>query len=331
MAVLSAYKYLTLAEVNKRAGFTDMAAILGERKLMNDFLDEAVWLPATHGNFNKAFQASRLGKGAFSQVNGPVPLISSTGQEVTEPVKMYEGDSPIDDRILDSAIDPYAARDSEDAMNMEGILQDWTSQLLYANTASVGNNNDAFRGLWSRRTSYTATPKQVIDGGLHSSTAATSMLVCEFGPSAFYLAYPENTGTPPGIANMDRGMVYIPAPTGTGNYWAWVRHYEIWAAIVLRDNRAMIRVSNLNPIFGGTGAFATSAFMKAKNYLPRVGRNAVAFCNRTIHAQIDDLALNKTNNFMSVQEFEGYGPITSIAGIPIRVMEAILETESSTT
>ena len=322
MGVLSAYKYLTLTEANKREGFTDMAAILGERKLMNDFLDEAVWLPATHGNFNKAFQASRLGKGAFSNVNGPVPIISSTGNLVTEPVKMYEGDSPIDDRILDSAIDPYATRDSEDAMNMEGLLQDWTTQLVYYNQSS---GPDGFSGLWARRPA--SGTKQCISAGGNAGSQS-SILVCEFGPSAFYLAYPENTGTPPGIANMDRGLVYIPAPTGSGNYWAWVRHYEIWAAIILRDNRAMIRIANVNPVFGGTGAFATSAMSKAKNYLPRMGRNAVAFCCRTIHAQIDDLALNKVNNFMSVQEFEGYGPITCMSGIPIRIMEALIETES---
>lgn len=324
MSTLTAYARLTLTEANKRAGFTDMAAILGERKQMNDFLDEVPWLPATHGNFNKAFQASRLGKGGFSYVNGPVPIISSTGQIVTEPVKMYEGDSPIDDRILDSAIDPYAARDAEDAMNMEGLLQDWTSQLVYANQGTTGA--DAFQGLWARRAS-SGTRQCITAGG--SGGNYSSILVCEFGPAAFYLAYPENTGAPPGISNMDRGLVNIAAPVGTGNYWAWIRHYEIWAAIILRDNRSMIRIANINNTFGGTGAFATPVISKAKNYLPRMGRNAVAFCGRTIHAQMDDLAVNKANNFMSVKEFEGFGPITCMSGIPVRIMEALIETESS--
>lgn len=320
MATIVANTPLTWAEVNKREGYDDAAAVLGELLQLNEFLDECPWHPSTHGVYNKQLQAKRLGKGGFSKANGPVAVISSQADQLTEPVKMYEGDSPVDERILRGTEDPYTVRDSEDAMNLEGATQDWMTALVYNNEADTP---DGFKSIMRRRATLVANRTW---GGGGSGGDTSSILLIEFSPNGLYLAYPKNTAA--GLVNEDRGRHYMPAIIGTGNMWAWIRHYEIWAALVLRDDRALQRIANLETA-GSSNIFDPATFIKAKNILPRVGAQAVAFVNRTLKAQIDNNAYAKTNVWFSIKEVQGYGPITQIAGVPVRMMEALIDTEAT--
>lgn len=321
MGTLTSYKYMTIAEANKREGYDDQAAVLGELQQKNDFLDEVPWMPASGGAYHKFLQAKRLGTGSFSKANAPVPVISSQADELTEPVKLYEGDSPVDERILKGVKNKYAVRDSEDAMNLEGLINDWIYNLIYA----VGNP-DSFQGLAARR----ATLGTYCLGLSGTGSDLSSMWIFEFGPAGFHLRY--NTDGSPGIVNEDRGRHSIPAPTGSGNYWAWIRHYEIWAAIVLRNERALIRLCNIETA-GSTNNLisAPEKVIQAKNQLQNVGRNAMGFVNRTLKAQVDTAAWNKTNALFSIQDIKDFGPMTMIAGLPIRMMEPLLDTESALT
>jgi hypothetical protein len=241
---------------------------------------------------------------------------------MTEPVKLYEGDSPVDERLLASSTNAMKVRDSEDALNLEGLIQGWINKLLYNNEADAP---DGFKSLSRRRPKLDTYCK----GGGGTGADLTSMYLIEYGPAGFYLAYPEGSGTP-GIKNEDRGRVYVAAPTGTGNYWAWVRHYEIWSALVLRDERALLRYANIESA-GSSNIFTPATFITLKNKLPSMGTNAVAYANRTLKAQIEADAYNKSNAAYSVSDIEGFGPITRVSGVPIRVLEGLLDTETALT
>ena len=93
MSALTAYANMTLAEANKREGYDDAHAVLGELAKLIDVLDVFPWMAASHGTFNKQFQAKRLGTGSFAAVNAPITKISSSGDYIEEPVKLYEGES----------------------------------------------------------------------------------------------------------------------------------------------------------------------------------------------------------------------------------------------
>jgi hypothetical protein len=328
MPTILANAALTWAEVVKRAGFDDDASVLGEIAQSNEFWDEVIWFPTTHGLYNKQLQAKRLGKGAFSKAYGPTTDISSNTDEITEPVKLYEGDSNIDDRIFKGvpAGGAYSLRDGEDGLNLEGMIQDLSYLLVYNHE---GDYPDGWKGFWRRRgtLSVPGSPPLTTWGCGGTGSDLTSMPIFEFSKKGFYLAYPPNSGTP-GLKNEDRGLNKIPVPVGSGTYWAWIRHYELWAAMVLRNNMAIQRLANIETA-GAANLFDPSIFIKAKNWLPGVGRNAVAFANRTLKAQVDNNAYAKTNVWMTVREVQNYGPITFIAGVPVRMWEALLETETA--
>jgi len=320
MGVIVNNQNLTWAETARREGFDDAAAVLGELGQINEFIDEVPWYPSTHGIYNKQLQAKRLGKGAFSKAYAAITAIASQADLITEPVKMYEGDSQVDERVFRGVQDAYKVRDSEDAMNLEGLTQDWNTQLVYNNE---GDYPDSFKSITRRRNKLVAGRTWTAGG---SGGDTSSILLFEFSKRGFYLTYPQDAAV--GLVNEDRGRHLVPIPVGTGSMWAWCRHYEIWAAMVLRDDRALQRIANIETA-GASNIFSPATFIKAKNYLPMVGQNAVAFANRTLKAQIDNDAYAKANVWFSVVELEGYGPITRIAGIPLRMMEALIDTEAT--
>lgn len=319
MGTLTAYRHVTLAEANKREGYDDQAAVLGELAPEEDFLDEVPWYPASNGSYHKFLQGKRLGTGSFSKANSPVPTISSNADELTEPIKLYEGDSEIDERVLNGAKDKRAVRDSEDMMNLKGMLSDWMYNLIYA-----AGTPDAFKGLAERRPSL----GDYCFGLSGTGSDLSSMWIFEFGPAGFHLRY--NPSGSPGIKNEDRGRHKVPAPTGTGSYWAWIRHYEIWAAIVLRNERALIRLANIESA-GSTNNLISGykTLILAKNTLQNYGKNAMGFVNRSVKAQIDTAAFEKSNAVLTIQDIKDFGPMTMFAGLPVRMMGSLLDTESA--
>ena len=57
-----------------------------------------------------------------------------------------------------------------------------------------------------------------------------------------------------------------------------------------------------------------------------MGRTVI-YCNRTVKTYLELQAMNKTNVLLSLGEFNGK-PVTTFRGIPIRTVDALLNTES---
>ena len=323
MAGLSTYEYLTLPEAAKREGYDGKDAVLGELAKKIDVLKVMVWKPATHGSYNKQFQATRLGKGSFATANAPISVISSSGDYIEEPVKLYEGMSVVDDRVIKTATDPATVRASEDAMNLEGAYQDWAYNLFYGSEATDPNN---FRSFARRRASLGT----YCIGAGGTGSDLTSAWILEIGPNALYMAYPN--GTMAGLRIEDKGLQLMPSPTGTGSFYAWATLIEIYGAIVMRNERSLIRYCNIETS-GTSNLFDIEAFLRTvKNQLANMGRDAFIFVNRTLKGQIDAEAYTDTKNgALSVVDIEGFGPVTYVAGVPVLMHEGITDAESALT
>lgn len=319
---LSTYAYMNLAEAHKRANYDDSAAVIGEIAKMNEILGDLLWRPSTNGLYNKQLQATRLGSGTFGSANAPVATISSQAEEFIEPVKLYEADSIIDERVLDTADDPRAVRDSEDMLNFEGFLQGWIAALFHNDPLTT---IDGLKSLDKRR----AALGTYCLGASGTGSDLSSVWLIEHGARGLHLVYPENSGAP-GIRSEDRGRHRVTAPTGTGDMWAWIRHYSVYAGLVLRNERALCRLANIETA-GSSNLFSPDVFIQLKNRLPSAGKNAYGYANRTVKAQIEANAYNKTNAAYSLAEIAGFGPVVMVAGVPIHCEEALLDTETALT
>lgn len=320
MSALTSYSNMNIAEVNKRKGFDNLGAVLGAVAKKNMFLEQVPWYPSTHGMENRALQAKRLGTGAFSKINGPTTSISSATDFAVEPIKMYEGDSEVDRRLLIGADDPYAARDTEDQLNLKGMVDDFVYKVFYGSDLTAP---DALKSLAQRRGSLGT----YCIGAGGSGGDTTSLWTMQLGPDAFYMAYAKNGS--PGFSTQDMGLNKITVPTGTGSYWAWIRHYEITAAIVLRNERALIRYTNIETS-GTSNIFSAADYIKkVLVQLPDAGRDALAFGNRTLVGQLTADAYAKSNAAYSIVDIEGFGPVMKINGVPVAICEVIPDTETA--
>lgn len=316
MSTIVSTQAMNIVEAQKREGYTNSAEFLGALVKKIDLLNVAPFFPSSDGSFHKWVQASRLGTGAFTKANDNVPSISSGSDTKIEPIAMYQADSTIDDSVLKTTKDPKKARDSEDVANLEGFTQDWLYKLMYGTDAV-----DGIRGFSARRAASDSVYTWK-DAG--SGSDLTSIWLLEFGERGLNFRYP--AGTQPGIISDDRGRHKVPTPSGVGTMWGWIRHFEIAAGLELKNEKAMLRLANIES--AGT-TFPTDIFIKMKNQLPSMGRDAVAFANRTVHALVETAAYNKTNMSFSIADIEGFGPIARIAGIPVMFWETIVDTESA--
>ena len=320
MALIAQNKQLTLAEVNKLSGNVDTGNVLAEMAQNNSLLDELPWFPSTHGSHNETFKAKSLGTGAFTKINGGIPVMGSTGDVFKEPVRLYEGESEVDDRLLNAADIPFTVRDTYDVMNLEGILQVFNRALVYANPV---NDPDAFKGFALRRA--TLGPYTWSGGGT-GTAGLTSAWLMELGRNGVFLTY--NKAGSPGLKNEDRGK-HSKLAADNNPYWIWVRHYEIWAGVNIGNERGLQRYANIKSD-GSSNSFDAKVLIKMNAQLPTIGGNrAVLFVPRALFAQIEQAAWDKSNMAYTIANFEHFGPVPMVAGVIVRPEEAISENESA--
>jgi hypothetical protein len=325
MAILNQNKPFTLAEANRMSGNVETANLLADLQQRNDFLDEAPWFPTSHGSYTKEIRGKDLEGGDFTEVNAGIPLIGGSSDVITVAVKMYEAESRCDDRILETADDPYMAREIYDKIKLEGFLQDFNKRLIYPKT---GGDDKAIQTLTERKNKLDEE-NFVFDAG-GTGTGLTSAWLFEFGRSGFHMIY--NKAGSPGLKNEDKGLERVPAEDGSGFMYAWIRHYQIVANMVATSPHHFMRIANIDPSPGATaGRFNPDILIEAMIPYLDDPRGAVLFVTRGVWGQINKALYDKGNITYSRREVEGYGPVPEIMGIPIRPWDAISQNESAIT
>jgi len=328
MAVLAQNKPYTLAEANKAAGNVETGNLLADFSQRNTFLDEVPWFPTTHGSHTEELRAKKLDGGEFTEINAGIPQIGSTADILKETVKLYEGESIVDDRILQFADDPHKARDTYDTMNLEGIFQDFNKRILYPKTPG---DSKAFISLTERKNVVGGKKNWCFSAG-GTGTGLTSAWIFEFGKKGFHFIYGKSTS--PGLSNEDKGLERIQAPDGKGAMYAWIRKYAINSGIMEYRPNAFMRIANIDPnseVTDGSPNYLKirDIILKCKPFLPTpTGSNALMFVSSSVYGQLEVQAYEKGNALITIKEVENFGTLLRVCGIPVRPWDAITENES---
>ncbi|MDR2729524.1 MAG: hypothetical protein LBB81_01335 [Treponema sp.] len=323
MAILVQNRPYTLAEANKAAGNVETGNLLLDFQQRNAFLDEVPWFPTTHGSHTEELRAKHLEGGEFTEINVGIPAVGGSADILKEPVKIYEGESEVPDKILQFADDPYKARDTYDTINLEGIMQDFNKRILYARNPG---DSKAFKALTERKDKV--DPKNYVFSEGGTGTGLTSVWLFEFGKKGFHFIYGKHTS--PGLSNTDRGMLNRPAPDNKGFHDVWVRQYAINAGIMEGTPRAFMRICNIAVDPDAPNHFdPLTLILRCKPFLPTPGGgSAVLFVPPSVYGQIEAAAWDKGNASITISEIENFGLVPRIVGIPVRPWDAISENES---
>jgi len=263
--------------------------------------------------------------------NGISPSKSRTAQ-IDEQCGMLEAYSEVDRDLAELNGNTPAFRLSEAQAFIEAMNQEMASTLMYGNS---GTAPEEFTGLAVRYADLSAQNAQNIIVGGGSSTDNTSVWLVCWGPNTSHGIFPK--GSTAGLKHEDLGLVTIETANGIGGarMRAYRDHWQWKNGIALRDWRYVVRIPNIdvsNLVGESSAADLVKLMIKAVHRIPALGMGRpVFYMNRTVAEMLDIQRFNTIKAAgMQYGEVDGRNTM-SFRGIPIRTVDAILNTETKVT
>lgn len=318
----------TLADVAKR---TDPDGTIGEivelLEETNEILSDMSWVEGNLPTGHRTTVRSGLPQGTWRKLNYGVQPEKSATVQIQDTCGMLEAYAEVDKALADLNGNTAAWRLTEDQAFIEGMNQNMATTLFYGD---VSANPERFTGLAPRYNSLSADNKRNIIDCQGSSTDNTSVWLIVWAPTTVHGIFPK--GSKAGLQQRDLGEDTLFDANG-GRYQGYRTHYKWDCGLTLRDWRYVVRLANIDvsDVVAGTGTQANQALINqliaAKHRIPNLRRGrAVLYANREVREALDKMALAKSTNALSIREaatqFE-----TSFLGIPIRTVDALLNTE----
>lgn len=338
---------LTLADWAKRLDDNyKVATIVELLSLVNEILDDMLWVEGNLPTGYKTTVRTGLPTATWRLLNYGVPNGKSTTVQITDTCGNLETYAVIDKDLADLNGNTPEFRMSEVKAFLEGMSQQVATTIFYGNTLV---NPERFMGLAPRYNTVTAATAQtaanVIDMQGTGSTN-TSIWIATWGSDTFHGIFPK--GKISGLQHKDMGEWPVQdtnSPAGT--YQAYRDHFKWECGLTVRDWRYIVRLCNIDVslLSGGSAANLINGLIRGLARLPTTSRRVshvqksdapsiqgemgrtVIYCNRVIGTYLDIQAVNKANVLLQIGEYDGI-VTTMFRGVPIRICDAILNTEA---
>ncbi|MBA1159382.1 major capsid protein [Microvirga mediterraneensis] len=335
---LLAAQVLTLADLVKRSDANGNVAssIVEAMNRVNEALDDMQFREANDGSGHKTVIRTGLPAVAWRLLNYGVPKSKSTTAPVRDTTGMLEAYAEVDKTLVQLSGNAGAFRASEVRPFLESMSQEASSTLFYGNTEV---NPERFLGLAPRMGKLSTDPTQsgynIIDAGGTGATN-TSLWMIVWGEDSVHGIYPK--GTTAGLQHQDLGEVTLQDANGN-NYQGYRDHFQWHLGLTVRDWRYVVRIANIDVALARTDmAYLKSILNKIIDAEERVYRipgtatesgmpRAAWYGNRTVRSLIRTAQLEKIANNITTETIYGK-PVTAINGVPLRAVDAILNTEA---
>lgn len=330
MAVLSS-NALTLADHAKRLDPSGKTASIVELlQQTNEILDDMLWIEGNLKTGHRTTVRTGLPTVAWRLINQGVQPSKSTTAQVDEACGIMEAWCEVDVEVAKLNGNTASFRLSEAQAFIEAMNQEMAATLIYGNSSTAP---EEFTGLAPRYASLSAANAQnIVSGSGTGSDQSSIWLIC-WGQNTVHGIFPK--GSMAGLQHYDHGEVTIQGSTGIAGtrLRAFQDQWQWHCGVALRDWRFAVRIANVdipNLIAnGGSQADLTNLMIKAMHRLPSMNMGRCAFyMNRTVFQMLDiqrrdDVAAAG----MTYAEVDGK-LVPSFRGIPIRKVDALLETEA---
>lgn len=339
---------LTYADWAKRVDDNyKIASIVELLSQTNEIMLDMLVLEGNLPTGHKTTVRTGLPTATWRLLNYGVPVGKSTTAPIIDTCGNLETQSQVDVDIATLNGNSAEFRLSESKAFLEGMNQQMATTLIYGNT---GVNPERFMGLAPRyntvSTASAQTAWNVIDAG-GTGSDNTSIWIVVWGSDTIHGIFPKGKVT--GLQHRDEGRWRVTDANGNF-YWAYVDSYKWELGLTVRDWRFAVRICNIDvsDLATTNAANLINLLVRAFYRLPVAPSNmtpiqtsdaptiqapmgkAAIYCNRTVRTYLDLQAMNKTNVWLAMSEFNG-APVTKFRGVPIRTVDAILNTESRIT
>ena len=319
---------LTLLDHAKRIDpdgkIAQIAELISEN---NEILEDMPFMEGNLPTGHRSTVRTGLPDVTWRQLNYGVQPTKSTTKQVDDTVGMLEAFGEVDKDLaaINANLDEF--RLSEDVAKLEAMGQEIASTVFYGNTAT---DPEKFMGLAPRFSSLSAeNGGQILNGG-SNDTDNTSIWLLAWDPNTVYGIYPK--GSKAGLSSMDLGLQVLEDANG-GKYMGYQSHYQQKAGLVVKDWRYVCRIANIevsdllaNPT---SGANLINLMVQATHKMYKQGVGKLAFyCNRTIMSFLDQQTLNQAQMNVTYTQDPHGRRVVNFRGIPVRMCDAILNTEA---
>lgn len=327
--------YLTLLDAAKRVNPDGTAAKIAEMlSLRNDVLQDIPWVEGNLPTGNQYTARTGMPTAYYRKLNQGVPNSKSTTAQITEACAMLQARSQVDEKLVRLQNDPAAFRLNEGRSFIEAMGQKFCSTLFYGST--IGEP-ESFLGLAPRfddvpTTSGGAANKvNVIDAG-GTGTDNTSIYLIGWSPDTVYGTYPKNSEA--GLRHKDLGLQTI--ADSVGRYETLEEKYEWDVGLCVADWRYIVRIANIDVSdlikTAASGADLTDLMTRAKYRLQSfTGVQPRWYVNRTVASFLERQITNKVASSTLNMSQIGDSEVMTFSRAPVRVCDALLDTEARVT
>lgn len=315
---------LTLTELlNRKAPDGNLAVIANVLEESNPIIQEMPMFEANNTTVHEMTRSLSLPSGTWRRLNQGVSKERAETVKVSESIGMLESYSEVDKDLVAMSPNSGEFRMGEARMFLEGLSQTAATAIIYGNS---GTDPEQIMGLAPRMASLDADGLVIGQGGTGSDT--TSIYVVQWGEGRAFGIYPK--GSPAaGLQHRDLGEVTL-LDSSSNPYQGYRDHFKWNFGLAVKDTRCIARLANIESS-GTSNTFDEDNLITLLNRMPNDGEGAVIYVNAAIKTQMQIKLKDKAN--VNYTEDGGNGlsgrPLLRFQGIPIRKVEAIVNTETA--
>lgn len=336
MATLST-TVLTLADWAKRLDPDGKTARTVEiLSQSNEILDDMLFKEGNLPTGEQTTIRTGLPDVFYRLMNQGVPKSKSTTAQITENAATLEARSEVDKDVAQLNGNVSAFRMDEAIAFVEAMSQRMASTLFYGSAA----NPEEFVGFSPRYNDLSATNAQNILDAAGSGSDNSSIWLVGWGQRTVMGIFPK--GSKAGMSHEDLGLGDA-FDSNNDRFRAYMDHWQWRNGLVVKDWRYAVRIANVDipALVAQTGTQAPLAatsiiklMSRAIDRLPSLSNvNPSFYVNRTVASLLRVAALDASNAALSVQEsLNQFGDTIftlRFLGIPIRIVDALTETEAA--
>lgn len=319
----------TLVDITKRLDPDGGIAQVGELlSLENQIINDIGWKEGNLPTGHQYTQRVGLPDVYYRQLNAGVPNSKSQTAQVTEQAAILEARSQVDADLAMLNGNTAAWRLSEVQPFLEAMAQKFATTLFYGN---AGTDPEQFSGLSTRYSSLTAgNGGNIVDAGGTGADNASIWFANPNSPSLHGI-YPK--GSVAGLQHKDLGEQ--DAFDGSNNRFRALLDWFQWKhGIALVDWRNTVRIANIdisNMVAQSGQAVLTTQMIKAVHRIKKLQGTKI-YMNRSIiqYLELEQRAAVSVGGQLKYEVVDGV-PVTTFRGLPIRLVDALLETEARVT
>lgn len=299
----------------------------------NEILTDMLYMEGNSATSHRITVRTGLPTVAWRLLNEGVQPSKSGTAQVDEAMGMLEAWSEVDKDLAELNGNVSSFRLSEAKAFLEGMNQEMAETLFYGNS---GVSPEEFTGLAVRYSDLSADNAQnIVDGGGTGSDNSSAWLVV-WGDQTCFGLFPK--GSKAGLDHEDLGLQTIETTAGIGGsrMRAYQDRWQWKMGFALKDWRYVVRIPNIdisNLVAKSSAADLTELMIKAYHRIPNIGRGRpVFYVNRTVFQMLDIQRRDDVQSGGSLvyRDVDGKA-IPMFRGIPVRICDALTETEARVT